>query len=89
MLALNGALGSNADYQLAYTMHYKRENFNPDDISDLIYQGIAPKVFDSDFQTPRKAISLIDGTITRCAADFILASTESKRTTRRRFSAEG
>jgi len=49
VLALNGALGSNADYQLAYTMHYNRENFNPDDISDLIYQGIAPKVFDSDF----------------------------------------
>jgi outer membrane receptor protein involved in Fe transport len=49
VLALNGALGSNADYQLAYTMHYDRENFNPDDISDLIYQGIAPKVFDSDF----------------------------------------
>ena len=49
VLALNGALGSNTDYQLAYTMHYNRENFNPDDISDLIYQGIAPKVFDSDF----------------------------------------
>jgi outer membrane receptor protein involved in Fe transport len=49
VLALNGALGSNADYQLAYTMHYDRENFNPDVISDLIYQGIAPKVFDSDF----------------------------------------
>ena len=49
VLALNGALGSNADYQLAYTMHYNRENFNPDTISDLIYQGIAPKVFDSDF----------------------------------------
>src|SRR5271156_2756115 len=49
VLALNGALGPNADYQIAYTMHYNRENFNPDDISDLIYQGIAPKVFDSDF----------------------------------------
>ena len=49
VLALNGALGTNADYQVAYTMHYNRENFNPDPISDLIYQGIAPKVFDSDF----------------------------------------
>ena len=46
---MNGALGSNADYQVAYTIHYNRENFNPDTISDLIYQGIAPKVFDSDF----------------------------------------
>ena len=49
VLALNGALGPNSDYQLAYTMHYNRENFNPDRISDLIYQGVAPKVFDSDF----------------------------------------
>ncbi|MGA9723007.1 MAG: TonB-dependent receptor, partial [Candidatus Binatus sp.] len=49
VLALNGALGPNADYQLAYTMRYNRENFNPDPISDLIYQGIAPKVSDSDF----------------------------------------
>ncbi|WP_425157414.1 TonB-dependent receptor [Candidatus Binatus sp.] len=49
VLALNGALGSNADYQLAYTMHYNRENFNPDTMSDLIYQGIAPKVFGGDF----------------------------------------
>ncbi len=48
VLALNGALGTNADYQVAYTIHYNRENFNPDPISDLIYQGIAPKVFDSD-----------------------------------------
>jgi outer membrane receptor protein involved in Fe transport len=49
VLALNGALGANFDYQIAYTIHYNRENFNPDPISDLIYQGIAPKVFDSDF----------------------------------------
>jgi outer membrane receptor protein involved in Fe transport len=49
VLALNGAFGDNAGYQLAYTIHYNRENFNPDPISDLIYQGIAPKVFDSDF----------------------------------------
>jgi len=49
VLALNGALGTNADYQVAYTMHYNREDFYPDPISDLIYQGIAPKVFDSDF----------------------------------------
>ena len=49
VLALNGALGANADYQVAYTIHYNGENFNPDPRSDLIYQGIAPKVFDSDF----------------------------------------
>lgn len=49
VLALNGAMGANADYQLAYTIHYNRENFNPDPISDLIYQGVSPKIFDSDF----------------------------------------
>jgi outer membrane receptor protein involved in Fe transport len=49
VLALDGTLGANVDYQVAYTIHYNRETFNPDPISDLIYQGIAPKVFDSDF----------------------------------------
>ena len=49
VLALNGALGTNADYQVAYTIHYNRQNFNPDPVNDLIYQGIAPNVFDSDF----------------------------------------
>lgn len=49
VLALNGAMGANADYQVAYTIDYNRENFNPDPISDLIYQGISPEIFDSDF----------------------------------------
>jgi outer membrane receptor protein involved in Fe transport len=49
VLTLNGALGAPADYQLAYTIHYNRENFNPDPISDLIYQGVSPKIFNSDF----------------------------------------
>ncbi len=49
VLALDGVFGPNTDYQLAYSSHYNRQNFNPDPISDLIYQGIAPKVFTSDF----------------------------------------
>ena len=49
VLALDGVLGPNTDYQLAYSSHYNRQNFNPDPISDLIYQGIASKVFTSDF----------------------------------------
>src|ERR1700691_1911292 len=49
VLALNGAIGANADYQVAYTIHYNRENFNPDPIGDLIYQGVSPRIFDSDF----------------------------------------
>jgi outer membrane receptor protein involved in Fe transport len=49
VIALDGAIGPNSDYQIAYSSHYHRENFNPDPISDLIYQGVAPKIFDSDF----------------------------------------
>ena len=49
VLALDGVVGPNTDYQLAYSSNYNRQNFNPDPIADLIYQGIAPKVFTSDF----------------------------------------
>ena len=48
VLALNGVVGSNADYQLAYTAHYNTQTFSPDPIGDLIYQGIASNVFTSD-----------------------------------------
>jgi outer membrane receptor protein involved in Fe transport len=48
VLALNGAVGEQLDYQLAYALHYNTETFNPDPIGDLIYQGIAPQVFNSD-----------------------------------------
>ena len=49
VLALDGVNGPNTDYQVAYSSHYNRENFNPDPIPDLIYQGIAAKIFTSDF----------------------------------------
>jgi outer membrane receptor protein involved in Fe transport len=49
VLALDGVIGPNSDYQIAYSSHYNRENFNPDPIPDLIYQGVAPKIFTSDF----------------------------------------
>jgi len=48
VFALNGVAGEKIDYQLAYAVHYNRQNFNPDPIGDLIYQGISPKVFTSD-----------------------------------------
>jgi len=48
VLALNGVIGSNADYQLAYTAHYNTQTFSSDPIGDLIYQGIASNVFTSD-----------------------------------------
>ncbi|HYB89970.1 MAG TPA: TonB-dependent receptor, partial [Candidatus Binataceae bacterium] len=48
VLALNGVLGSKADYQLAYSAHYSSQTFYPDPASDLIYQGISSNVFTSD-----------------------------------------
>lgn len=48
VLALNGALGPNWDYQLAYSAHYNRQTFYPDPIGDLIYQGISSNVFTSN-----------------------------------------
>jgi outer membrane receptor protein involved in Fe transport len=48
VLALNAAPAADLDYQLAYAIHYNSEQFNPDPIGDLIYQGVASHVFDSD-----------------------------------------
>jgi hypothetical protein len=41
ILALNGAVGSNITYQLAYSAHYILEDFKPDNDGELIYQGVA------------------------------------------------
>jgi outer membrane receptor protein involved in Fe transport len=48
VFALDGAPSERAAYQLAYSVHYNRENFNPDPPADLIYQGISSKIFTSD-----------------------------------------
>ena len=48
VLALNAALAADLDYQLAYSIHYNREQFSPDPVGDLIYQGVASSVFNSD-----------------------------------------
>ncbi len=48
VLALNGVFGSNWEYQFAYSAHYNTQNFYPDPIGDLIYQGVASNVFTSD-----------------------------------------
>lgn len=48
VFALDGAPSERAAYQLAYSIHYNRENFNPDPPADLIYQGISSKIFTSD-----------------------------------------
>ena len=49
VMALNGVIGPNADYQIAYAAHYNTQTFNPDPVGDLIYQGISTRAFNSDF----------------------------------------
>ncbi|MGD0075579.1 MAG: TonB-dependent receptor [Candidatus Binataceae bacterium] len=48
VLALDGVIGENADYQIAYSTHYNNENFHPDPVGELLYQGVASHVFNSD-----------------------------------------
>jgi outer membrane receptor protein involved in Fe transport len=49
ILALNGVIGPEINYQVAYTGAYSTLLFNPDPIGDLIYQGVASKSFRSEF----------------------------------------
>jgi len=48
VLSLNGVLGRDWEFQLAYSAHYNTQSFYPDPIGDLIYQGVASNVFNSD-----------------------------------------
>ncbi len=49
VLALQGTVGSNIDYQLAPFSRYSTVSFYPDYEGDLIYNGAASKVFRSDW----------------------------------------
>ena len=49
VLALDGVWGENLDYQLAYSTHYNSQNFHPDAIGELLYEGVSSHVFNSDF----------------------------------------
>lgn len=59
VLALNGALGEEWDYQLAYSAHYNTQIFYPDPIADLVYQGVSSNVFTSDLS------NTLEGDLTR------------------------
>ncbi|HUY27437.1 MAG TPA: TonB-dependent receptor [Candidatus Binataceae bacterium] len=48
IFALQGAVGTKLDYQIAYTAKYNTVTFSPDPIGDLIYQGVASTVFHSE-----------------------------------------
>ena len=49
VLALQGVVGSNFDYQIAPFSRYSTVSFNPDHIGDLIYNGAAGRIFRSDW----------------------------------------
>ena len=49
VLALQGVVGSNFDYQIAPFSRYSTVTFNPDHVGDLIYNGAASRVFRSDW----------------------------------------
>ncbi len=48
ILALNGAPAPGLSYQLAYSAHYISQSFEPDDVGELLYQGVASTAFHSD-----------------------------------------
>ncbi len=49
MLALQGTIGPNFDYQIAPFTRYSTVTFNPDHVGDLIFNGAASRVFRSDW----------------------------------------
>ena len=49
VLALQGVIGTNIDYQIAPFTRYSTVTFNPDHVGDLIYNGAASRVFRSDW----------------------------------------
>ena len=49
VLALQGAIGSDFDYQIAPFSRYSTVSFKPDFAGDLIYNGAASRVFRSDW----------------------------------------
>jgi outer membrane receptor protein involved in Fe transport len=49
VLALQGTIGEDFDYQIAPFSRYSTVTFNPDHTGDLIYNGAASRVFRSDW----------------------------------------
>jgi outer membrane receptor protein involved in Fe transport len=48
ILALNGAPSPELSYQLAYSFHYISQAYNPDNVGELLYEGVASTAFHSD-----------------------------------------
>ena len=68
ILALNGAPAPGLTYQLAYSTHYISQAFEPDNVGELIYQGIASTAFHSDFD------NTVQGDVTYKLGDHTLGA---------------
>jgi len=48
IFAINGAPAPDFTYQLAYSAHYISQDYLPDNVGELLYQGVASTAFHSD-----------------------------------------
>jgi outer membrane receptor for ferrienterochelin and colicin len=55
ILSLQGAVNPDLTYQVAYSLHSITQRFNPDDVGELIYQGVASTASHSDFDNTLQA----------------------------------
>ena len=68
IFALNGAPAPGLTYQLAYSAHYISQAFNPDNVGELLYQGVASTAFHSDLD------NTLEGDITYKLGDHTLGA---------------
>src|SRR5271155_2913472 len=68
IFALNGAPAPGFTYQLAYSAHYISQAFNPDNVGELLYQGVASTAFHSDLD------NTLEGDITYKLGDHTLGA---------------
>ncbi len=68
ILALNGAPASGLTYQLAYSVHYISQAYEPDNVGELLYQGVASTAFHSDLD------NTLEGDVTYKLGDHTLGA---------------
>jgi outer membrane receptor protein involved in Fe transport len=68
ILALNGAPAPGLSYQLAYSAHYISQAYVPDNVGELLYQGVASTAFHSDLD------NTLEGDLTYKLGDHALGT---------------
>jgi hypothetical protein len=81
IFSLVSAPTSDLSYQLAYSAHYITQAFNPDNVGELVYQGVASTHFTAISPTPLKGTSLISTGHIPSALVSIWVNTAWRRTT--------